>query len=345
MHGDVLDRPVVISDASAHTMGSSLPRYVSTRVHHIVDERDFNSIVVLGSDDRSLIVSNKEKRDKLENWQRPTASVSGRSLTIHCFPGQAHVFHHASLVASHLALTGRDRDIVRLDRPEPSAIHKALRNSDLSTVRVTDIAVVASGNTYMTPAGAIWSERDTFWTRSELIGRRQVTWLAIKHSFWGDIAYHLGTLLAELGFKIVLFLGKLGSLRRDDVPNRLLVSGSVSHLGDRRVEWTSAYQFDDVAAWGTHVTLPSVLQETKEWFAQAAGKFDFIDPELGHFAAGVVASAARFGYLHIVSDNLAQSYPEDLSNEREGNVPAKRAALYGRIRAALERHLEDTEVS
>ena len=39
----------------------------------------------------------------------------------------------------------------------------------------------------------------------------------------------------------------------------------------------------------------------------------------------------EFGFLHVVSNNLARTYPDDLSNERCGTVIERRAVLLDRI--------------
>ena len=67
--------------------------------------------------------------------------------------------------------------------------------------------------------------------------------------------------------------------------------------------------------------------ESKEWLAKANARgHDFVDPEVGQMALAAVETGLEFGYLHIISDNVAQKYDEDLSNERLKGV------LYGRDR-------------
>jgi hypothetical protein len=46
-----------------------------------------------------------------------------------------------------------------------------------------------------------------------------------------------------------------------------------------------------------------------------------------------------FGYLHIISDNVAEKYTEDLSNERINGVLLGREALYQHVQDVLMRHL------
>ncbi|MFJ9482325.1 hypothetical protein ACIRRI_46375 [Streptomyces mirabilis] len=43
----------------------------------------------------------------------------------------------------------------------------------------------------------------------------------------------------------------------------------------------------------------------------------------------------RFGYLHVISNNLATHYPADLSNERRSDVLHRRAVLVDRIRTII----------
>ncbi len=93
---------------------------------------------------------------------------------------------------------------------------------------------------------------------------------------------------------------------------------------------------------GAHITLPSVLQETITWRTSNIGKYAFVDPEIGNLATGILSNGARFSYLHIVSDNLARRFNEDLSNERSGSIPQKRVKLYHLIKQILHERLQST---
>ncbi|MFI9060068.1 hypothetical protein OH791_37745 [Streptomyces anulatus] len=46
-----------------------------------------------------------------------------------------------------------------------------------------------------------------------------------------------------------------------------------------------------------------------------------------------------FGYLHVISNNLASLFPADLSNERHGDVLRQRAILVDRIASILTARL------
>ena len=81
--------------------------------------------------------------------------------------------------------------------------------------------------------------------------------------------------------------------------------------------------------------MASVLDETKEWLASAEKEYDFVDPEIGQMAKAAEEGGAEYGYLHIVSDNLAKKYERDLSNERCGDVVRGRKSLMGEIQDVL----------
>lgn len=344
---DVPEQPMVISDPRDHSMGKSVSLYVEKRVHELVDSGPYRKITVVGSYDRSLVVSSKEKVDKRQNWQRPTAELRGDELRIHCFPGRAYVFHYGSLIATHLSLTRRDPGIVRITLPAPEVCESEIARSRIGSLEATPVVVVASGNDHLDPAGVIWTDHGTFSTRRERVGDVWVTWLAVKHSFWGDIAYHLGRVLALTGFSRVVFVGKLGSLVPEHKPNITLATGETSLIGTTEISWSGRFRprNDGSIVSGRHITLPSVLQETVAWRNQVRSSAEFVDPEIGNMAAGVTESGSEFSYLHIVSDNLSKQYGYDLSNERATQVLERRAASYSRIgdvlRADLSRAISD----
>ncbi len=335
---DVPQQPLVIRDPQEHSMGWSLHRYVATRVHEFLDDESYRRIVVTGSYDRSVGISKKEKTDKLENWQRPTAEVDGNELRIHCFPGRAYVFHYGSLIATHLALSQRDPSPVEIELPPHTACEEEIARAGFSALEPTSVLVVASGNDMLAPADAVWLDYGTFAKRIERIDRSEVTWLAVKHSFWGDIAYHLGRALAKAGFPLVIFVGKLGSLVPDHEPNVTLASGCSSLLGKETISWSNVFRDRELAS-GRHVTLPSVLQETVAWTHERQSQFEFVDPEIGNLAAGVVEGGSRFSYLHLVSDNLSRKYAEDLSNERAASPRNRRGNAYTQLGKILRNEL------
>lgn len=139
--------------------------------------------------------------------------------------------------------------------------------------------------------------------------------------------------------KCVLYLGKLGSLRTEHVPNHWLATGNQSLVRHELVTWENPLepqlQHPPEVAYGVHFTLGSVLDETKQWLLAAEKQFDFVDPEFGHMAKASLEGGTEFGYLHIISDNLARKYIHDLSNEHLTDVLRARKSLVSEIQDVL----------
>jgi hypothetical protein len=54
---------------------------------------------------------------------------------------------------------------------------------------------------------------------------------------------------------------------------------------------------------------PSILLESRAWLAQPIASYAFVDPEIGPMGAVAGQAGIRFGYLHVISNNLATHYP------------------------------------
>jgi hypothetical protein len=89
---------------------------------------------------------------------------------------------------------------------------------------------------------------------------------------------------------------------------------------------------------GVHATSPSILLEDTRWLAGQDGR-QFVDPEIGHMGRAAACAGIEFGYLHVVSNNLAAAYPADLSNERLSHVIERRARLLDRIHEIIRLRL------
>jgi hypothetical protein len=145
--------------------------------------------------------------------------------------------------------------------------------------------------------------------------------------------------LAELGAGDVVYVGKVGSLTPGVEPNAWLATGNTSLVRGAMVSWDDF--FGDYAAAhdgvrsGLHVSSPSILLENRDWLVQHTASYAFVDPEIGPMGAAARQAGIRFGYLHVISNNLATHYPADLSNERHGDVLRQRAVLVDRIRTII----------
>ena len=334
-------------------MGESLRRYLDIKVHPDIDSLNWERIRVVGVHDRMppSIISHKEKRDKPFNWQRPTARrfENGDELRIQCFPGWDHIRHQAAVIATYLRILYgpgmADRVTYTLSPPDETS--RTLRQStNLARLPIADTVVVGLVHRLgRLTGGAKWEgggPEDVFGWVVRKFGERRVAFLGCRVSFWGDISGCLVRELALRGTREVLYVGKLGTLRPEVRPNRFLATGNSSTLEGAPVHWNNVLAGalgDAPVLTGHHETLPSVLYETKEWLANVPTHHDFVDPEVGCMAQASLDAGIGFGYLHIISDNVAEKYTEDLSNERINGVLRGRDALYQHIQDVLMRHL------
>lgn len=325
-------------DVHGHTMGfDSLQRYLEIKVHHLIQEADWDSIRVVGGYDRTAVVSRYEKTGKLFNIERPTATVHGRDLVVKAFPGADYVQHYALIISTYLAMTGRTADIVTYQPPGQQECRTALDALDLDLDG--DLVIVGWGLQNLAPKDGVWTRGPGYaWQRAEVAGRR-VVYLGFLHSIWGDVAGRVVARLAELGARDVVYVGKVGSLTPGIEPNTWLATGNTSLLSGALVSWEDF--FGDFAAAqggvhrGLHVSSPSILLEDRDWLARHSPSYAFVDPEIGPMGAAAGHAGIRFGYLHVISNNLAAHYPADLSNERHNDVLRRRAVLVDRIRTII----------
>ncbi len=334
-------KPFYIRDVNEHTMGNSLYRYIDIKLHHLVTSCSYKNILVVGEYDRLASISIKEKTDKLVNWQRPSAEKRGDTLIIKCFPGVDYVKHYAALIATHLALEGKNPEIVSYILPKPESCIKALIKAGLNNIFTPKLIILGKVEDCLEiVASSYWSQNDGYiWCSSK---NRYFALLGCKFSFWGDIGYHLISILASRGCEAFIFLGKLGSLSPNLIPNILLATGNESVLDGKRISWhnmlSNNINDEDSVIYGSHYTLSSVILETKDWLRNN-DKYDFVDPEIGHMAKAANEKKCGFSYLHIISDNLAEKYNEDLSNERMFSVIKKRKAAQKKINNILSSFL------
>ncbi|WP_410675466.1 hypothetical protein [Amycolatopsis sp. cmx-4-68] len=326
-----------------HTMGPDrLLRYLQIKVHHLIQDHEWDSIHIVGGYDRDAVISAHEKTGKLFNFQRPTAEVHGRDLIVKAFPGTDYVHHYALIIATYLAMTGKGGDAVTYELLDSTSSHEAVGQLDLDLDG--DLVIVGWGLAHLAPADGVWTYgRGYAWQRTEIHGRR-VVYLGFLHSIWGDVAGRVVTRLAELGARDVVYVGKVGALNPDIEPNTRLATGNTSLVNGTTVTWTDF--FGDFASaqpgmhTGRHVTSPSILLENRDWLTEHA-EHAFVDPEIGPMGAAAHHVGIRFGYLHVISNNLARHYPADLSNERHSDVVRRRTVLIRHIRNIIASRLAD----
>lgn len=350
----------VIKQTSDHTMLGSLYDYVAQKIHQDIRLKDWSTIIVRGdySRDPPARLSDVEKSHKMFNWHRPTTTVLGPdTIAVNCFPGNDYVEHYASLVATFLALEGRDPGVVSCERPLANRCSELFFASNLRGMGQADVVVIGYAYRLQSTRGKEWLYSDDgedllfSWQKRTLPNGKTVAYLACMPSFWGDIGGHLVRALQHFSqVKCLLYLGKSGSLRPELTPNEWLVTGEKSYVGEELVTWQNVLGPEAAASetglvTGTIVTVPSPLCESFDWLerwypkSNRNGKACWVDCEVGHMARACREGNTDFGYLHIISDNVSRRCDENLANEFADAVATKRQRLFDQVETILEAFL------
>lgn len=339
-------------------MGTSLHRYLEIKMHQAIRSRRYDKITVVGEYTRTSPseIFHGEKTDKSFNWQCPTALIVGNELQIQCFPGYDHVEHYAELIATYLDLQQREGNEaltipsnVNFIPCSCSDTQRALHSTNLKELP-SDVDTVVLGLVHRLSrlTGDVeWRGGDgCFGWVVRRFNNRVVAFIGCRPSFWGDIAGEVVHYLASfLSVREVIYFGKIGSVKKSIRPNNYLATGGRSYVQGQLVEWENSLESStlllalDCVIVGNHVTLGSVLHETKDWLSTLPVYADFVDPEVGMMAQAAIRSRIKFGYLHIFSDNVAEKYVEDLSNERERSVLVGISHLYDVVQDILHHYL------
>ena len=344
--------PTVASEAT-HTMGGSLFEYLHMKVHPSIQDKAWSRIHVIGEHQRDPTIvqmSPIEKRDKPFNWMRPTISlVDSNTLQLHVFPGLDYVEHYAAIVATYLSLRGGDPTVVQYTLPNKEQCLEPFLVSNLTQMGSVDLVIVGYVDGLERWTQGPWEESDNgdlfSWKTINSKQGYRIAFLGCRICFWGDIGGNLVRTLQNLnGAKCVVYIGKLGSLCPQHVPNHTLATGCQSYVHGDLIRWENRLeahlQHAPSVVRGIHCSLGSVLNETKDWLASTKKKCDFVDPEIGHMAKASLEGGTQFGYLHIISDNLARKYDRDLSNERRDDVIQGRKRLMVEVQDVLGQFID-----
>lgn len=212
-----------------------------------------------------------------------------RSCRLQCFPGIDYVQHYAAITATYLSLKGGNPDIVQYSLPSQEECLEPLLNSNLAEMGMVDIVVVGYVHGLERWTQGPWEDNNSenlfSWKKTTNQRGYRIAFLGCRVSFWGDIAGTMVRALQKLnGAKCVLYVGTLGSLRAEHVPNHWLATGCQSVVGDELIIWAnpleSQLQHSPSVIHGVHCTLGSVLDETKDWLVATEKQYDFVDPEI-----------------------------------------------------------------
>lgn len=322
-----------------HSMGNSIYSYLKIKINSNLELDKIEKIKIIGKFDRFSGVSNNEKDGKLFNFMRPTINLCEDELELCCFPGIDYVFHFGNIVSSYSYLMNYKIDI-NCVLPSEEVCWKEICESSLKYIPKVDTVIMGyvEGLDFLS-YDKQWLGKGNFLFKRIDTKSGKAILLGCKHTYWGDIAGRIIVFLSMLGVKRVIYSGKLGTLDSQCVPNESIATGNKSQLPNGElVVWDNLFEnytspFINI---GAHITVPSVLQETKWWVEQTKNEFMFVDPEIGHMAYAAQQNNIQFSYLHIISDKLSQKYPYDLSNERKIEVVSKRCELMKIIGDAIQ---------
>ncbi|KAB8301260.1 hypothetical protein EYC80_003146 [Monilinia laxa] len=339
-------------------MGKSLKPYLDMKVHHLVPSRTWSEIEVTGHHTRSppSIIYQQEKNDKPFNTQRPTATIlPNNKLLINCFPGEDYIRHYTNIIATHLSLSGQDPTIVKFTPPPENTAYNLYRSSNLQALAndTPNLIILGSIPQKILASFVPWHDAEAStelfaWQTTTQPHGLKVSILKCRASFWGDLAGNLVRCLGDIcgsSLRCVIYVGKLGALSKEHEPNLSLVTGEKSFVQGGFVEWENPIPelFLEGVRKGVHYTSGSVLDEDNGWLERFRGRFDWVEPEIGHMAVAAREKGLRFGYLHLVSNNLEGGFEFDLGNEREGAVVSNRVLMNKWIERILKDFIGDLD--
>ncbi|PIR59673.1 MAG: hypothetical protein COU68_04310 [Candidatus Pacebacteria bacterium CG10_big_fil_rev_8_21_14_0_10_45_6] len=331
--------PDSIDSLADHTMKWSLLKYAEIKLHHYFFEKEFDEVVVKGCYNRNSCISKYEKTGKIINEHRPTAKMSGRQLTLECFPGTEYIRHFAAVVSTYIRLSDwfKDKKIrVVYALPSEAEMFEAVRGLNILDIPLHNTVITGWGLFDIFPE-VLWQEHGTLVWSEVRIGREDVTVLGFKNTFWGDILGRICKLMIEEGgVKTIIYTAKAGGINPSLVPNVSIVTGDTSLIEGEVVRWKNL--FNDVTyehiSKATHINSPSAIFESNEWF-QLLGNFDIVESEIGHCARMATRLGSTFSYVHFISNTLTTDFRENLSNERDAVIISKREKLKRILRSII----------
>lgn len=333
----------LVTTPLAHTMGVRLADYVLPKVNvkGLIAARGRASIY--SNQSLGLLIGGEKRVGKKFNWRRPFF-VTKHGL-MHCVtaPGHDYTYHYARLVSTACHLVGIE-PTVEMELPRHDASVEFLDRWLPSELPACDVVVLGYVEHLFTDEISSWDLRPGFGWRCASVEKSKVMLLGCEFSYWGDLAGALVTVLAERKITPwIIYVGKLGALASDNAPNRYVATGCTSRVEERTVMWRSNLKLDSdraddqVLTNQRHITLPSIIDETKAWYQKQVGSYDLVDPEIGRMAEAASLTEVQFDYLHIVSDNLSGYYVHGLYDERHLDIATSRLQCLTTIESILRR--------
>ncbi|OJJ36954.1 hypothetical protein ASPWEDRAFT_38616 [Aspergillus wentii DTO 134E9] len=337
-------------DIQNHTMCASTKAYIAGKIHPTILLKPWSRIIVKGNYKRTgpnTHISPTEM-DKRCNRHRPTATVvDDETLEINCFPGRDYVRHYAMLIASHLG--DGSGTVVEYVLPEREECLDVFIKSNLQAMGRVHTVVVGSIEDFVSDESGWESGSDDgqifAWRKMQNKDGTSIAFLACVVSLWGDITEYLVRALHSLNHvSRIIYIGKAGSLHPRDKPNHVIVTGDETWFDKELIQWDNAITIPTsglttTAISGNSVTVSSPLVESREWLLNWGEKADWVDCEVGNMIRVCRELHISFGYLHVISDNLASWDSQNLATEDGDEVVACRRRLLGDMWYILKENL------
>ncbi len=284
---------IFISDSPGpenHTLGTYFYNYLYKKVHNLirVNHDLFSRIRVIGSYNRTSHVSIDEKNDKLFNYKRPTVFLDGDILYVSCFPGEDYIYHYANLIASYLKIIDQKK-LVSYFLPNEKTTERTLMETNIQSIPDCEVLIFGNVDKIEVFIDKEFEGNGDFMWKSGDIGGKKILLLGCKFSIWGNTGYHLVKALDKVSkFTKFIYVGKLGTLNIDTNPNEWLATGSKSYLNNTYIEWENIFEksikkYKNIID-SKHITVASVIDETKEKMEKLCKYGELIDPEIGNMA-------------------------------------------------------------
>lgn len=329
--------------ASEHTMGSRLADYVLPKVPLRELAATGGRVRVYANQSLSLATGGVKRQGKRFNWRRPFFTT--RNGTLHCVvtPGRDYTYHYARLLTSACALADLEPNVT-VENPHPGQAAAFVDRWLPTILPQAEVVILGYVERLFQHLPGSWVSGTGFGWRTARVGRTLVLLLGCEFSYWGDLAGALvQTLAARQRARYVIYVGKLGALQPGPAPNRCVATGSSSSVAGELVQWQSQLELADAPAavltGQRHVTMPSTLDETQSWYADAIRRFDLVDPEIGRMAAAARQAGVGFDYLHIITDNLSGKYLHGLYDERSATIVTRRTECLKLVEEILYRSI------
>jgi len=324
------------TNTSKHSMCEALPKYIITKIHSLLKDNVelFSRIKIIWNYDRSIHVSKDEKNDKIFNFKRPTAFIDWDILYISCFPWIDYIYHYAKLIKTFLKINNIDKEVSYI-KPSNELINNTFNQTNLWLIPDSDIIIFWNIDKIGIFENIPFEWKWDFLRKTDIINNKKVLLLWCKFSIWWSSWYDLiKNLSKNHNFSTFIYVGKLWSLKNNINPNQFIATWWESLIKNSKIKWNNLFENvnDENVIFWKHITMPSVLDETKENVNILKNKYDFIDPEIWNMALACKEENKVFSYLHFISDNVVEHNKlENLSNERKKNIIQKRNKLFNKI--------------